>query len=192
MSIAALVTFVALYCHAQTKIVPDPNPAHALINSIVVSSNPPSFAVNGYVSGISWNPSPDTNVIATRIYAGPDTDTPFLMFQIPVPGTNTSFFWPASGSFQVWATAVDSVGEESDISNVFTFVSPPPPTNIVLSWSPPRTNVWIEGSDDLVNWIGITNVDGTNAVLSITNAPFQFYDAVTTDLPPITLKWTLQ
>lgn len=182
----------------QPKVVPDLNPAHAVAakisapGGIELSTNLPCFAVNGYVSGINWVPSPDTNVIAVRIYAGPDVDTPLLMFQVPVPDTNTSFFWPSTGPFQVWATSIDGAGDESDPSDVLTFVSPPAHTNIVLSWYPPRSNVWIEASDDLVNWLGVTNVDGTNAVLSITNSPFQFYEAVTTDTPPINLNWTLQ
>lgn len=177
---------------------PDLNPAHIMavktsaVIGIVLSTNGPYIAPNGYVQGISWTPSPDTNAIAVRIYAGPDADTALLMFQVPVPGTNTSFFWPSTGTFLVWATAIDGAGDESDNSNYLLFTPPPPHTNIMLSWNPPHSNVWVRGSRDLVNWTGITNVNGSNAVLSITNSPWQFYQLMTAPPSITNFKGVLQ
>jgi hypothetical protein len=140
---------------------------------------------------ITWQIT-DTNTVAVNVYAGADVDDAGMIFNVPCRNVAT-FLCAIPFPLQVWVTGVDDLGNESDPSNVLVFIPPPPPTNIVLSWMPPRSNVWIEGSDDLMNWLGITNVTGSNVVLSITNSPYQFYDALTTDgLPAILLNSTLQ
>lgn len=173
--------------------VPDMNPAHAIAPKIATTIASAIYAVNGNVGGISWQLSEDTNVVYTTVYAGPDTNTPALMFRIPATGTNTSFYWPAPGTFQVWATYTDIAGTESDASPPLTFTSPPGATNIVLSWTPARSNVSIQSSLDLKRWQLEISVNGTDAVLSITNSPYRFYRAMTTDGgPPVNLNQSLQ
>lgn len=98
---------------------------------------------------ITWDGSPDADVVAHRIYVvkegetlqqgiSPSTAVDMPTLEIILPDAFPPGTFDMDVNYQVAISAVDDVGNESDavvVSHPFDFIAPAPPSNIsVENW----------------------------------------------------------
>ena len=109
---------------------------------------------------LAWSNSPDPTVVYYNLYQGGAARV-YTNFYAFIFATNYTITNPGQGVFHFAATAVNTVGLESDYSNeaIWTNLPPPPVTNFLLS-------VTILQSPDLTNWTTFTNLSPVQATNS--------------------------
>ena len=140
---------------------------------------PFSSAMAGQIT-LAWDPSPETNVVAYRIYYGVAARTYTNTIQVGKVTTATVSNLVAGVPYFFAATAVDDVGLESDYSDEVSGTIPLPNQPPTLA---PLTDLVIEenAGQQTVNLTGITSgATNENQTLTVTatsterKAPIRF------------------